>query len=331
MFSESKSPYKKSWLTSCYMAIVFGFGLMPLSDLQANERAARSQERIIAGVEATSSDARFPVSIRNSNGHFCGGVLVSPKLTDDPEDTEKKIVTDWTGTNANSRWILTAAHCVNHAVADGSSDPTSALTVLSGSRKVNDVGEGVIQKVEKIYVHPDYDEFTLENDIALLHLEISPKVFDGNLATDPIRLSIRLPRQEDFNWLNRDFTALNVAGWGTPAEGSVTTVINLQRVQVPLFNHGLCQDNYGFFGDQVTDTMLCAGFISGEFDACQGDSGGPIFYRPTELSQFSSQPILVGVVSWGRGCGRADLPGIYTSVSHFLPWLSRTVESAING
>lgn len=53
-------------------------------------------------------------------------------------------------------------------------------------------------------------------------------------------------------------------------------------------------------------------------DSCNGDSGGPM----TRL--IGKQRVLVGLVSWGRGCGIPGVPGIYTRVAAYLPWIEST-------
>lgn len=46
----------------------------------------------------------------------------------------------------------------------------------------------------------------------------------------------------------------------------------------------------------------------------QGDSGGP-------LQHAGSRWQVVGIVSWGQGCGTPSTPGVYTSVRAYLNWI----------
>ena len=68
----------------------------------------------------------------------------------------------------------------------------------------------------------------------------------------------------------------------------------------------------GYSESDVTQDMLCAGGERGK-DGCQGDSGGPLVVDGVD-QQFK----VVGVVSWGIGCARDGLPGLYAEVASKL-------------
>lgn len=54
------------------------------------------------------------------------------------------------------------------------------------------------------------------------------------------------------------------------------------------------------------------GDVNGGKDACSGDSGGPA---------AATDGTLLGIVSFGQGCGRNKRPGVYVSVPHIRSWV----------
>uniref|UniRef100_A0A8B9UBQ5 Transmembrane serine protease 4 n=1 Tax=Anas zonorhyncha TaxID=75864 RepID=A0A8B9UBQ5_9AVES len=86
----------------------------------------------------------------------------------------------------------------------------------------------------------------------------------------------------------------------------------LQQAEVKLVDTTSC--NLAAYHGEVTEKMLCAGVPQGGVDTCQGDSGGPLMYLGRHWQ-------VVGIVSWGQGCGTPSTPGVYTSVRAYLNWI----------
>ncbi|KAF6095118.1 hypothetical protein HJG60_012090 [Phyllostomus discolor] len=69
----------------------------------------------------------------------------------------------------------------------------------------------------------------------------------------------------------------------------------------------------------ITQNMMCAGSFREGRSACQGDSGGPLVCQKRSRNIWYQ----LGIVSWGVGCGRKNMPGVYTKVSNYLSWITR--------
>ena len=54
----------------------------------------------------------------------------------------------------------------------------------------------------------------------------------------------------------------------------------------------------------------------------QGDGGGPL------VCEKDGQWYQVGIVSFGIGCGRRNVPGVYTKVEDYEEWIEQTILTA---
>ncbi|CEJ81176.1 hypothetical protein VHEMI01320 [[Torrubiella] hemipterigena] len=145
---------------------------------------------------------------------------------------------------------------------------------------------------------PVYDDANVDYDVTVLVLNRDIK-FSSTVKA--INVASKAPAA--------DTTAV-VSGWGvlTEAEDKDPQPHELRYVNIPIVDHAECQKDYGNNPDrteQITPRMICAGVKEGGKDSCQADSGGPLVANNT----------LVGIVSFGQGCGRPNYPGVYTDVS----------------
>ncbi|XP_072213726.1 granzyme M-like [Excalfactoria chinensis] len=234
--------------------------------------AARSHLHIIGGHEAEPHSRPYMVSVQSKGMHACGGALL------------------------NSRWVLTAAHCIRQS-AD-----LSRLTVVVGLHRLRERRDTQSFSIRAACPHPGYNKETMEDDLLLLQLEGKVK---RNKKHRPIALMRREPAVG---------AVCSLAGWG----GRRGLSNALQELEVAVLDVRMC-NNSRFWNGDLTPTMICfQGRGRGEAPT-KGDSGGPLVCgRP---------PAVAGVMSFSSPePADAFKPPVATSAVKHHVWIRRTLR-----
>ena len=231
--------------------------------------------KITGGTSADISD--FPWQVYFESGIYtCGGSIIS------------------------ENWVVTAAHCTKNS--NGSAISASDMAVEVGANNPRNGLEGKKYYISEVIVHEDYNNNTLENDIALLKLK-EPLNFEN---AKPIKLILA----EDVAEGATDPGVMSwVTGWGLTSVRPSVYPTSLQKVQLPIVTNTQAATVW----KSIPETDIMAGFLNGNKDACSGDSGGPL------VVPVSDEYKLAGIVSWGSS--NCNTYGGYTRVSCFETWI----------
>ncbi|XP_022077558.2 complement factor I-like isoform X50 [Acanthochromis polyacanthus] len=239
--------------------------------------------RVVGGRPTHPTQIQWQVGVEVKQEFQCGGVYIG------------------------GCWVVTDAHCVRPYSAPPAGLNPAAISVKFSLWRRDRVEKTTdTASVQNVFIHPQFNPNTSENAIALLELkklENSEECLSENPAVSPICVP----------WTSRLFQpnhTCTISGWGRLRQAGPTALV-LQWAEVSLI-----ADCQRFYNSSLKVGMICAGNLDGGVDACTGDNGGPLVCRDELGVSY-----LWGIVSWGRGCGRADSPGVYVQVSHYFEWI----------
>jgi secreted trypsin-like serine protease len=194
---------------------------------QDGENTGTTQQAITNGTDDSKDPA--VVALLLGGKVFCTGALVTANI------------------------IVTAAHCVS---------PTPPDQVFFGSRPGTNTG--TVIAVTDSHAHPDFDEDTLENDIALVILE-------SKAPATPLSI---LTADFDDTYKGRP---VRIVGFGATTGGTDESNLHKRSGETAIDSYG--DDDFRF--------------KPGPSQTCNGDSGGPA------LATFGDHEVVVGITSSG--------------------------------
>lgn len=273
------------------LAIVIEFfGLLLVVDSEVSTLGDRRS--LIKGGNPAENSNQYP---------YFALVTITPKSSQSPSYL-------CGGTLIHIDIVVTAAQCY-HDDAD--------VTVRVNSSKRNDGG---VERTGNLMIpHEDYaDSFSFDIMIIKLNYPILPS--EGT--------PIQMFRSDSDGMGNSNIPAvveagdeLIVMGFGAQEEYDKTPSDVFQEVKINVGNFNQCNAQYK--GQLNEDSTICMIDLTGEGkDSCSSDGGGPLIRKQT------GGDVLIGITSFGAGCGRRYSYSGYTKVAPlYTDWIDDKICS----
>ena len=222
--------------------------------------------------------------------------------------------------------ILTAASMASRFVEN-----SNKLKVVVGDLDKNEQDEEQEFDIASIHIHPMYGKLSVfDNDIAVVKLKpnkeakglrargiklqtsAAPACIPSEMSTysTDIKCTVgcfRTNHIERKNGTNNLFYRIEPR-----------TMLSFSPPYIPLRT---CIEPH-VYGDDITSSMFCAGYLEGgRPEPCIGCGGGGYVCLENGVYQVR------GIISWGQGCGLPNKPTVYTNVSKFHDWILEKMEA----
>uniref|UniRef100_A0A7N8YM71 Hepatocyte growth factor n=1 Tax=Mastacembelus armatus TaxID=205130 RepID=A0A7N8YM71_9TELE len=198
------------------------------------------------------------------------------------------------GSLIRDEWVLTDRQCFSSCVPD-----LSEYRVWLG---VSDIREGA----------PDLSK---RQEVSIAHVICGPE--GSSLAM--LRLSKPALPADNVHTIQLPVAGCSIPtgtickmyGWGETKGTDYDDI--LKAVEMPIVSNERCREMHrGNF--HITNNKICAGGKRNE-GVCERDYGGPL------VCQDGGIKVIVGVSVHGRGCARANQPGIFINVPFYTQWI----------
>jgi len=273
----------------------------PINGNQCGERFPRND---VAVGKAEAKPYEFPWTclVLKDNNDFVGSCAIVP---DNRENDISR------GTDR----VITAAHKLKNVKGGDKLKVRIIEYDASGqSPKESEIHREFT--VDTIRTHPNYNARRLSHDVSILFL-----VQRINLRSSRHVNAACLPRcgnMFDYKYTNGTGVRCWVAGWGKDSPtGNFNFIQN--KVDVPLVDFDTCdrvmRREVGKRDFSLSRSEVCAGGQE-QKDACDGDGGAPLVCQ-SKLGRW----YVVGLVTWGIGCGKPGVPGVYANVHNMLDFI----------
>ncbi|XP_054633082.1 hepatocyte growth factor [Dunckerocampus dactyliophorus] len=201
------------------------------------------------------------------------------------------------GSLIREEWVLTDRQCFSSCVPD-----LSGYRVWLGVSNIEESDWSTRQEVSiaQVICGPE------GSSLALIRLS-KPALPADNIHT------IQLPVD---GCSIPEGTICKMYGWGETKGTGHDDV--LKAVSLPIVSNEKCRELHrGSL--HITNSKICAGGRRNE-GVCERDYGGPLVCQDGEIK------VIIGVSIHGRGCARANRPGIFINVPFYTQWIYKVFK-----